>query len=405
MLTNFTWINNDVKFILAGLTIRSFILGYMTVVYGIYLSILGFGAIDIGLILTASSIANTFFMGGVTFFTDTYGKNKIFSFLGALACISFLILAFTENITIILILSFTGIAVIGASGMVGGGGPFNILQQAMLADNVPSKKRNSIFGISYFLGVTGAALGALLVGLPSLLINYLEYDTLSAYSYLFIITSLLVVIMTILINRVKEKHVKRKITIHRKSNKLIKKYSVLQTADGFGTALVVGNILSYWFFIRFNVPPEQIALLFALANLLSAISFLFANRLAKRFGTVNAVLFSHLPSNILVLLIPFMPNFMWAAIIYLFKSSIDKIDIPLRSAYLMGVVEKEDRVFAAGLSGISRKLPASFGPATTGYFIQIASFASPFVISAFLQSVNDIGFYYFFKDVKPPEEK
>ena len=96
---------------------------------------------------------------------------------------------------------------------------------------------------------------------------------------------------------------------------------------------------------------------------------------------------------------------MWAAIIYLFKSSIDKIDIPLRSAYLMGVVDKEDRVFAAGLSGISRRLPASFGPAVTGYFIQLTSFASPFVISAFLQSVNDIGFYYFFKDVKPPEEK
>ncbi|MEE6245783.1 MAG: MFS transporter [Thermoproteota archaeon] len=380
-------------------------MGYMTVIYGIYLSILGFGAVDIGLILTVSSIANTFFMGGVTFFTDKYGKNKIFSFLGLLACVSSLILAFTDNITIILILSFTGVAVIGASGMVGGGGPFNILQQAMLADNVPSKKRNSIFGISYFLGVTGAAFGALLVGLPSLLVNYFEYDSISAYSYLFILTSLLVVLMTFLVNKVKEKHVKRKITIRRKSNKLITKYSVLQTADGFGTALVVGNILSYWFFVRFNVSPEQIALLFALANILSAFSFLFANRLAKRFGAVNAVLFSHLPSNLLVLLIPFMPSFMWAAIIYLFKSSIDKIDIPLRSAYLMGVVDKEDRVFAAGLSGISRRLPASFGPAVTGYFIQLTSFASPFVISAFLQSVNDIGFYYFFKDVKPPEEK
>ena len=142
MLTNFNWINNEVKFILAGLTIRSFILGYMTVIYGIYLSILGFGAVDIGLILTVSSITNTFFMGGVTFFTDKYGKNKIFSFLGLLACVSSLILAFTDNITIILILSFTGVAVIGASGMVGGGGPFNILQQAMLADNVPSKKRS-----------------------------------------------------------------------------------------------------------------------------------------------------------------------------------------------------------------------------------------------------------------------
>ena len=400
-----SWLTRELKLAFLGWSMRSFVLGYMSIIYGIYLSKVGLDPIMIGGVLTVASIVNTIIMALVAFLADRHGKRRIFITLGIVTALAPLILVFTESTFLIIAVSLTGIATVGVGGIFGGGGgPFNIIQEAIVAENVTPEKRNTAFSLNAFLSSISAAFGALLVGLPPIVMENFGVNEIKSFSPIFIITSVFIILMVFAVSLIPERKVQRKAALKKRSEKIITKYSMMQAVDGFGTSLVIGNILAYWFFVRFGAEEAQIGLLFFGANMLAAISFLVAGKIANRIGAVRTIVFTHLPANILLLLIPLMPNFALASIVYLVKSSFDKMDIPIRSSYILGVVGEEERVRASGMAGIARKVPSSFGPATTGYLIQAASFASPFFISTILQSANDIAFYLTFRKIKPPEE-
>ncbi len=408
------WLTRERKFVLSAWSLRSIVLGYMNIAYGIYLSKVGLDFIMIGIILTSFSLINTFLMALVAFFANKYGKRKLFIVLGIVTALASLVLVFAENPFVIVAISLAGMTTVGAGGAIGGGGgPFNVLQDAMLADNSSPKSRNTVFVVNSVISSWGSAGGALLVGLPPLVALTFGLSDVRSFAPLFAIASALSFLMIVMISRVPERPVEKKAVerpevekrLEKRSGRIIRRYSLLQAADGFGTSLVIGNILSLWFIARFGAAEGQIAIIFSLANLIGAVSYIFGGKIANRIGAVRAVLFTHLPTNILLLAIPFMPTLTVATAIFLIRSSFDKMDIPIRTSYIMGVVRTQDRVLASGTSGIARRAPSSFGAATTGFLIETSTFAVPFIASSILQSINDIGFYLMFRKIRPPEER
>jgi MFS family permease len=197
---------------------------------------------------------------------------------------------------------------------------------------------------------------------------------------------------------------KRALGLH-KSRKVVLKLSALFALDAFAGGLIVQSMMAFWFHIRFGAEPGIIGSIFFGANILAGISALLAVSIAKRIGLINTMVFTHIPSNILLLLVPLMPNLPLAIGILLARFSISQMDVPTRQSYTMAVVSPDERSAAAGVTGIARTSGASIAPLFTGLLIgNPAWLSAPFILSGGLKIVYDLTLYRMFRALKPPEE-
>jgi predicted MFS family arabinose efflux permease len=190
------------------------------------------------------------------------------------------------------------------------------------------------------------------------------------------------------------------------SRHVVAKLSGLFTVDAFAGGFVVQSFAAYWFYLRFGVNPATLGAIFFWANILSGISALLASRLAARFGLIRTMVLTHLPSNILLLLVPLMPNLKLAVLALLLRFSISQMDVPTRQSYTMAVVSPEERSAAAGITGVARTTGAAISPLFVGFlFARPALINVPFFIAGTLKIVYDLLLYKEFISMKPPEEK
>jgi predicted MFS family arabinose efflux permease len=183
------------------------------------------------------------------------------------------------------------------------------------------------------------------------------------------------------------------------------KLSALFALDSFGGGFVVQSFAAYWFYIRFGVDPKTLGLLFFAANVLAGISALFASRLANRIGLVNTMVVTHLPSNILLILIPLMPTLPLAALMLLLRFSISQMDVPTRQSYVMAVVDPHERSAASGITGVARTTGAALSPFFAGLlFAHPSLIGVPFLLAGALKITYDLLLFRAFKALKPPEE-
>ena len=165
-------------------------------------------------------------------------------------------------------------------------------------------------------------------------------------------------------------------------------------------------LIAYWFHLQFGVEPAGLGLLFFAANLLAAVSSLSAARIAARFGLINTMVFTHLPSNVLLILVPFMPTLPLAVICLLARYALSQMDVPTRQSYVIAVVEPDERSAAAGVTGIARTTGAAISPVFSAPLIASASFAgAPFVIGGALKIVYDLSLYALFRARPTPGER
>jgi MFS family permease len=189
------------------------------------------------------------------------------------------------------------------------------------------------------------------------------------------------------------------------SYNVVLKLSVLFALDSFGGGFVVQSFAAYWFYLRFGLTPGSLGLIFFVANLLSGVSALLASRLAWRFGLLRTMVFTHLPSNVLLILIPLMPNLSLAISLLFLRFSISQMDVPTRQSYTMAVVPQQERSAAAGIAGVSRTTGAALAPFLAGMmFARPALINAPFFIAGTLKIIYDLLFYKSFSAIKPPEE-
>jgi MFS family permease len=192
--------------------------------------------------------------------------------------------------------------------------------------------------------------------------------------------------------------------LHRSRN-VVFKLSALFAMDAFAGALLVQSMLAYWFHVRFGVESGVLGSIFFGANILAGISALLAIRMADRIGLINTMVFTHIPSNVLLILVPLMPSLPLAIGILLLRFSISQMDVPTRQSYTMAVVAPDERSAASGVTAIARSVGASVSPALTGLLFSVpVLFNAPFFLSGGLKIIYDLLLYREFRAVKPPEE-
>jgi MFS family permease len=324
------------------------------------------------------------------------------------------IFAWTRNIA--LLLAAATIGVISPSGNEVG--PFLSIEQAALSQTVSANQRTRVFAWYNLVGSFATAIGAFCGGaltqvlqkagvtlLNSYRVNVVGYAAMGALlAALFARLSRAVEVSDANNSPASASTFRSRFGLHR-SRGVVMKLSALFALDAFGGGFVMQSLVAYWFHIRFGVAPAILGSIFLGANILAGVSALAAARVASRIGLINTMVFTHIPSNVLLILVPLMPNLPLAIGVLLLRFSISQMDVPTRQSYTMAVVSPDERSAAAGVTGVARTIGASLSPMFTGRLLASSALLSvPFFLAGGLKIVYDLILYFQFRAHKPPEE-
>ena len=403
------WISQDGKLLLWARTVRTFSYGFLSVILAIYLKLIGFNEILIGVVLTVTLVNSVIFNLLSSAYADRIGRKKILTLYAVLMVISAVIFFFTNNYVALIIAALIGTINVTGSEI----GAFLSLEQAILPQTVNNiKKRNSIFALYNMVGTFAMSGGVLVSGLPSFLEQHYGLDQISAIKTLFVFYAILaLVVMAIYLALSKGVEIQPKNGQSIPQNKIspqtrgiITKLSSLFAVDSFGGGFVIQSIVAFWFYSRFGADLTMLSYIFSAAGVLTAVSFLLATKIASKIGLVNTMVFTHIPSNILLILLAFAPNFSVGILLYLARMSLSQMDVPTRQSYIVAIVNENERVAAAGITNTSRNVAQAVSPSLAGGVIQILSLSAPFVVGGILKIAYDIGIFASFRKIKPPEE-
>ena len=364
---------------------RLFAYGALSVVLVLYLTTLGLRMQQIGLLLTLTLVGDTAISFWLTTRADRIGRRRMLIVGALLMAAAGLVFALTRNFLVLLIAGTIG--VISPSGNEVG--PFLPIEQAALAHVVPDEERTAVFGWYTMTGAFATALGSLGAGMLSQTLHYRGVVILYAALGLVLVLgfSRLSVATELTVPHPRARFGGR-------SRSVVQRLAALFALDSFAGGFVVQSFAAYWFYLRFGVNAATLGAIFFGANLLAGISALVASRLAARFGLVRTMVFTHLPSNVLLILVPFMPSLRLAVAVLFARFSISQMDVPTRQSYLMAVVSPEERSAAGGITGVARTIGASLAPVFAGLlFAQPAWTNAPFFIAGALKIVYDLALY------------
>ncbi|HEY7079728.1 MAG TPA: MFS transporter [Nitrososphaeraceae archaeon] len=411
----FSWLSKDGKLILAARTLRTFAYGFLSVILAIYLKLVGFEDFYIGLILTATLVNSVIFTLIASFYADRVGRRKVLILYAALMSLSGAIFFVTTNYLALIISALIGtINVTGTET-----GAFLSIEQAALPQTVNEiKKRNTSYAFYNMVGTFAMSAGVLLSGLPQLIAQQFGLNQTESIRPLFLLYSIIGLavlgIYYLISNKVEvqvnnndnnkdSKTVKQ--VLSPKSKQVVGKLSSLFALDSFAGGFVLQSIVSLWFFTKFGVDLTTLSYIFSIAGVLTAFSYLAAAKIADKVGLINTMVFTHIPSNILLILIAFAPTFPLAVVLYLARMALSQMDVPTRQSYLVAVVKESERTAAAGITNVSRNITQAISPSLAGYILQSLSLLSaPFVLGGLLKIVYDVALYFNFKSIKPSDE-
>ncbi|MCJ7746363.1 MAG: MFS transporter [Desulfobacterales bacterium] len=405
----------DGSFLFITRIARMFGYGFLSVVLVLYLAQVGLNQVQIGLLLTLTLIGDTIISLWITTNADRFGRRRMLILGAVLMIFAGILFAITRNFLFLLIAATIG--VISPSGYEVG--PFLSIEQAALSQIVSDEKRTHLFAWYNLVGSFATALGALGGGGLVQALQDSGVSALGSYRTIVIGYAIIGVLLGVLFTRLSPavevraggdsshstSDFKTRFGLHR-SRGVVLKLSALFSIDAFAGGFVLQSLLAYWFHVRFNVQPAILGSIFFGANILAGLSALTAAWVASRIGLIRTMVFTHIPSNILLILVPLMPNLPLAIAILLLRFSISQMDVPTRQSYTMAVVAPDERSAAAGITGIARTIGASLSPAFTGPLLANAALINvPFFLSGGLKIIYDLMLYRNFKAIKPPEEK
>ncbi len=395
-----SWISKDGKVTLINRGIRSFGYGFISVLLGIYLTELGFKPFLVGILLSAAIAGGALLTIITGRYAVIYGLKKMLLFSIILSLIGIAIFLLTENF--IFLISGAMISFLSPSGRELG--PFLSLEQAYLPFTVSDDNRTKAFSFWNIIATFSASSGALLGSLPLFFQGYFGIEKILSFKLMFAFYLILNITALLLYASISEvKFTREKIKLTEKSKKIITKLSFLFAIDSLGGGFVITSILSLWFYSKFNIPLTTISGIFFAAGLLEALSYYLSEKLAKKIGLVNTMVFTHIPSSIFLMLIPFAPDFYLAVALLLMRQLLSEMDVPPRQSYVVAVVKPEEKSIAASTTNLAKILASSIGPAVAGRVLFLTAF-SPFVIGGSLKIIYDVILYFNFRNLKPPEE-
>ncbi len=411
-------ISRDIAILIISGAIRNFGFGFYNVIFAIYLAKLGFSTVAIGSLVTLAMLSGVLqtLIGSVLM--DLYSRKWMMIFWGSLTIVSSGVMALSSEPTVVAVMSALGLigARAGGSGAGGLGGPVMVGQTAMLADKAPDEKRTSIFAFnSLGMYITGS-LGAFLAALPDFF-QAQGFEELLSYRLLFAIGFVTGVLFVVLMCFYREEAPLRKIVqpaapaprfslaniMPQKSKSFVAKMATLSAFDSFGSAMH-SSLLAYWFFVVYGASVSEIGPLFAISNLVGCATLLIGAKLANSIGNVKATVLTHLPAPLLLILLPFCPDFQSAAILQIVRQAVSRIDNPIKQSYMMALVPREERARARGFTTVVQRLCGSLSPSVAAYMMASISTSLPFFLGGGIQFVHDVLYYFTFRNIKPPEE-
>lgn len=387
-----------------------FAYGSVAVILVLYLARLGLDGAAIGLILSLTLLGDTVVSLWLTTHADRLGRRRILIAGALLMAGAGIVFAATDAFVLLLVAATVG--VISPSGNEVG--PFLAVEQASLSHTVEDRRRTSVFAWYNLAGSIATACGALAAGLIVGVLQVVGVGDITSYRAVVLVYAAIGVGLAVLFSQVSpavevaaptDTSVARRLGLHRSRN-VVFGLAALFSIDAFAGGLVMQSILAFWFHETYGVPAALLGAIFFAANLLAAGSALAAARIAARIGLVNTMVFTHLPSNVLLLLVPLMPNLPLAIAVLLARFSISQMDVPTRQSYTMAVVDPDERSAAAGVTGIARSTGAALSANLAGPLIAVPSLAAlPFLIAGGLKIVYDILLWIAFKARPAPEER
>ena len=385
--------------------------GFLAVVLVLYLDALGLSGGEVGLLLALTLLGDAAVSLWLTTHADRIGRRRVLIAGAVLMLGAGLVFAATP-VYVILVAAAT-IGVISPSGNEVG--PFLAVEQASLSQLVDPAGRTSLFARYQLAGSLATAAGSLVAGAITSASAGGAAATADTYRVVIIAYALVGIALAVLFARVSsavevpvaertDPTIRSRLGLH-KSQGVVLRLSALFALDAFAGGFVMQSFIAFWFSVRFGVDPAVLGAIMFGANIAAAASALAAGRLAARFGLVNTMVFTHLPSNVLLMLVPLMPTLPLAVIVLLARFSISQMDVPTRQSYTMAIVEPDERSAAAGVTGIARSLGVSLSPLIAAPLFLGTAFAGvPFLIGGGLKVVYDLLLYRRFQALRPPEE-
>lgn len=396
-------------------SVRLFAYGSLSVILVFYLVGLGLTEAQTGLLLTLTLAGDVVVSLYLTTRADRIGRRRMLIIGAILMAAAGLAFAFTRNFLFLVIAGTIG--VISPSGNEVG--PFLSIEQAALSHVVSPRARTEVFAWYTLAGSLATALGALCAGAITEFLQKSHTPPVASYRAIVILYAALGLLLAIFFARLSlaaevsdpqeaaasPRNLKNFFGLSR-SHRVVLKLSGLFAVDAFAGGFVMQSFAAYWFYLRFGVNPATLGVIFFWANVFAGVSALLASRLASRIGLVRTMVLTHLPSNILLILVPLMPNLSLAVLVLLLRFSISQMDVPTRQSYIMAVVSPEERSAAAGITGVARTIGAAISPALVGFlFARHELINLPFFIAGSLKILYDLLLYRQFVSIQPPEEK
>lgn len=396
-------LSRDGWLLFATCGVRSFAYGFLSVLLGLYLAALGMSHAAIGWIFTAALAGGAVMTIMITAVADSYGRKALLIIGALLMAVAGGVFAVSDQPILLAIAAIVG--TISPSGKEVG--PFLSIEQAILPQTTTDRHRTAIFSAYNLIGSFAGAVGALAVGLPSLI----SLTPVAGYRFLiwgYVGLAILLAILFALLSPKVEAATRSESTARQvglqKSRAMVAKLAGLFALDAFAGGFIVQSIVAYWFYLRFETNLNALGAIFFGTNLLAALSFLAAPALARRFGLLNTMVFTHLPSNFLLLLVPLMPNVELAVGMLLVRHLLSQMDVPTRQSYTMAVVDPDERAAAAGFLSVARNTGAAVAPLFTGVILAAPTLGLPFLLAGGLKIIYDLWIFAVFRHLKPPEE-
>ena len=408
LIASLRGLDPDGRRLFASRILRMFAYGSLAVVLVLYLASLGFDAVTIGIILTLTLVGDTIISLWLTTSADRIGRRRVLVAGSLLMVIAGVAFAATSWVPLLILAATVG--VISPTGNEVG--PFLAVEQAALSEATSDERRTSIFAWYNLVGYVATALGALAAGVASQASLNAGLAETDAYRVILIGYAAVGLAMAAIFATVSPAveaaqadaapdGLRSRLGLGR-SRRTVAKLSALFALDAFGGGFVPQSLIAYWFHLRFGVEPAVLGAVFFGANLLAAVSSLSAARIAARIGLINTMVFTHLPSNVLLMLVPLMPSLQLAVACLLLRYSLSQMDVPTRQSYVMAVVEPAERSAAAGVTGIARTTGAAISPALSAPLVATAGLAAlPFFLAGGLKIVYDLLLYRAFKSAPP----
>ena len=396
--------SRQVHRILLAKGLRAFGDGFVSVLLPLYLLELGLGPLEVGIIATATLLGSGILTLAVGLRAHRFPYRTLLLAATALMAATGLGFAFVGAFWPLLV-----IAVIGTLNPSSGDvSVFLPLEHAVLSHLVGDRQRTAVFARYSLVGSLAAAVGSLAAAAPTMIGDLTGLSTRASIQAMFVVYALLGVLAAIAyrgLPKTADAGGPRPNVALRESKKRVWTLAALFSLDAFGGGFVVQSMIALWLYQRFDLSFAAAGAIFFWTGLLTAASYLVAVRIAGRFGLVNTMVFTHLPANVCLALVPFMPDLGWAIALLFVRAALSQMDVPTRSSYVMAIVPVAERPAAASITSVPRSLASAASPFIAGWLLTLSSFGWPLLAAGGLKIVYDLLLLVYFGKVKPPEER